>query len=46
MLNFEDRLARTLALGFERVKHIHNINHFPKPISHASGHRRAEFSVW
>ncbi len=40
-LYLEYRLGRALALGLESIEHVHNIDHFPKPIRHASGHRWA-----
>jgi hypothetical protein len=31
-LYLEYRLGRALALGFKRIEHVHNIDHFQKPI--------------
>jgi hypothetical protein len=39
--NVEKDFELPLTLGFKRIKHVHNIDHFPKPIRHASGHGRA-----
>jgi hypothetical protein len=36
-------LRNALALRFKRIEHVHNVNHFPKPIRYASGHCRADF---
>jgi hypothetical protein len=41
LLYLEYRLGGALALRLERVEHVHNVNHFPKAIRHASGHCRA-----
>jgi hypothetical protein len=43
LLNLEYQLAGALPLRLERVKHLDNINHFPKAVRHASGHCRADF---
>ena|ERR1700733_2586061 len=42
-LDIESDFRLPLALRLESIEHIDNIDHFPKPIRHASGHCRANF---